>query len=71
MVSDDSETGRLLTVSEAAAKLGVTPATLRNWDRAGKLKPIRHPLNKYRLYESKVVERLKDAIHGKTSTERE
>ena len=27
-----------------------TPETLRNWDRADKLKPIRHPVNGYRLY---------------------
>lgn len=39
-----------LTVSEAAEKLGVSPGTLRNWDRVGKLKSIRHPLNGYRLY---------------------
>jgi excisionase family DNA binding protein len=39
-----------MTVSEAAGKLGVSPGTLRNWDRIGKLKSIRHPLNGYRLY---------------------
>ena len=39
-----------LTIKEAAALLGVTPETLRNWDRANKLKPIRHPVNGYRLY---------------------
>ena len=40
-----------LTVSEAAHMLGVSSATMRNWDRAGKLKPVRHPLNGYRLYK--------------------
>jgi DNA-binding transcriptional MerR regulator len=39
-----------LTVKAAAAFLGVCPSTLRNWDRAGKLKPHRHPMNRYRLY---------------------
>jgi excisionase family DNA binding protein len=39
-----------LTVSEAADKLGVSPGTLRNWDRAGRLKAHRNPLNGYRLY---------------------
>ena len=39
-----------LTIKEAAAFLGVSPKTLRAWDRAGKLKPVRHPLNRYRLY---------------------
>src|SRR6478672_10986221 len=38
------------TVGEAAAYLGVSPATLRNWDRSGKLKPRRHPQNGYRIY---------------------
>jgi len=38
------------TVSEAANFLGVSAATLRNWDRSGKLKPRRHPQNGYRIY---------------------
>jgi PAS domain S-box-containing protein len=38
------------TVGEAAEFLGVTAATLRNWDRSGKLKPRRHPQNGYRIY---------------------
>ena len=39
-----------LTVKAAADLLGVCPATLRNWDRSGKLRPKRHPMNRYRLY---------------------
>lgn len=39
-----------LTVSEAAAVLGVATATLRHWDRTGKLTAVRHPINGYRLY---------------------
>src|SRR3954466_655122 len=39
-----------LTVGEAASFLGVSTATLRNWDRTGKLKPRRHPQNGYRIY---------------------
>jgi PAS domain S-box-containing protein len=38
------------TVGEAAAFLGVSAATLRNWDRTNKLKPRRHPQNGYRIY---------------------
>lgn len=38
------------TVSEAAAFLGVSTTTLRNWDRSGKLTPRRHPQNGYRIY---------------------
>ncbi len=40
-----------LTVGEAAEALGVSRSTLRNWDKAGKLKPYRHPVNGYRLYK--------------------
>jgi len=39
-----------LTVGEAAEFLGVSPWTLRNWDRAGRLKAVRHPKNGYRIY---------------------
>lgn len=39
-----------LTIGEAAELLGVSVETLRRWDRAEKLKPVRHPINRYRLY---------------------
>jgi DcmR-like sensory protein/MerR-like DNA binding protein len=45
--------GRLadyLRVGEAAAVLGVSPWTLRNWDNCGKLEALRHPQSRYRLY---------------------
>jgi excisionase family DNA binding protein len=45
-----------MTVKEAAAFLGVSPKTLRNWDRTGKLKPVRHPFNQYRLYRREDLE---------------
>jgi DNA-binding transcriptional MerR regulator len=45
-----------LTVKAAAAFLGVCPSTLRNWDRAGKLRPHRHPINRYRLYRRAELE---------------
>jgi excisionase family DNA binding protein len=47
-----------LTVGEAAEQLGVSRSTLRNWDRAGKLRPYRHPVNGYRLYLRDELERL-------------
>jgi excisionase family DNA binding protein len=50
--------GEYLTVAEAAEYLGVSPATLRNWDRSGKLKASRHPLNDYRLYRREDLDRL-------------
>jgi MerR family transcriptional regulator, copper efflux regulator len=40
-----------LQIKEAAALLGVAPNTLRNWDRTGKIRVYRHPVNNYRLYK--------------------
>ncbi|WP_422923267.1 MerR family DNA-binding transcriptional regulator [Singulisphaera sp. PoT] len=60
-------TGRLgdyLTVKAAASFLGVSPDTLRNWDRADKLKPSRHPINGYRLYRREQLEDLLAAARG-------
>lgn len=48
----------LLIVSEAAKYLGVSAGTLRNWDREGKLKAERNPINRYRLYRRKDLEQL-------------
>lgn len=45
-----------LTVTEAAEFLGVTPTTLRRWDRRSKLRSKRHPINRYRLYRKKDLE---------------
>jgi MerR family copper efflux transcriptional regulator len=39
-----------LRISEAADYLGVSPNTLRNWERAGKVAADRHPVNRYRLF---------------------
>lgn len=47
-----------LTISEAARLLGVCASTLRNWDRAGKLHALRHPVNSYRLYRIDKLELL-------------
>ena len=42
-----------------------SPSTLRNWDKAGKLRPRRHPMNKYRLYKRIEIENLLKEIEGK------
>ncbi|MBU6231462.1 MerR family transcriptional regulator [Patescibacteria group bacterium] len=49
---------KLLTIKKAAAILGVTPLTLRNWDNSGKFQASRHPINNYRVYKLADVERL-------------
>jgi len=53
-----------LTVGEAARFLGVSPSTLRNWDRAGKVKAGRHPVNGYRLYRREDLQRLMGQIRS-------
>jgi DNA-binding transcriptional MerR regulator len=55
-----------LTVGEAAAFLGVSPSTLRHWDRVGRFKAGRHPLNGYRLYEREALERLLQQLMAQT-----
>ena len=44
------------TVSEVAYLLAVTPPTLRNWDKSGKLKAKRNPINNYRVYRRSDIE---------------
>lgn len=44
------------TIKQAAKILGVSPLTLRNWDKKGKLKPYRHPINNYRVYKPSQLE---------------
>jgi len=48
------------TIKEASVALGVCQTTLRRWDRLGKLKAIRHPINGYRLYKK---DKLKSLIN--------
>ena len=63
-----------LTVKEAAAYLGASPATLRNWDRTGKLTPCRHPVNGYRLYRKEDLDQIllqAEAVRGPASRRRD
>ncbi len=49
-------TKKYLTIKEVAKILGVTPLTLRNWDKAGKLRAYRNPINNYRVYKPEEIE---------------
>ena len=54
-----------LTIKEASKILGVSPLTLRNWDKNGKLKALRHPMNNYRVYKKEDIEAvIKDMESG-------
>ena len=59
-----------MTIKEAAAFLGVTPNTLRNWGVAGKIAEYRHPINNYRLYKPKDLELLLAQIELSSEYER-
>jgi len=52
------ELPQLISIKKAAEIIGVTPLTLRNWDRDGKLKALRHPMNNYRVYRRQDIEKL-------------
>ena len=53
-----------LRTSEAAEFLGVSPGTVRNWERQGKLKARRLPQNNYRLFLKKDLEAVLSWLEG-------
>lgn len=61
-----------LNIKEAAGLLGVTPLTLRNWDKKGSLTSYRNPVNNYRVYRRdqidlflRKIENSKNKRHGR------
>lgn len=57
-----NHSGKFMTIKEAAEFLGVTPLTLRNWDKSGKLPTTRHPMSNYRIYKTEDLEKLMSDI---------
>jgi MerR family transcriptional regulator, copper efflux regulator len=51
-----------LRIGEAAAYLGVAAGTLRNWERSGKIRTFRHPLNNYRLFRRRDLDEILQRI---------
>ena len=58
-----------VTVKQAAEFLGIPWATLRNWDRSGKVKALRHPVNGYRLYRLEQLQALLKTVVPGGATE--
>lgn len=59
---------KYFTIKEAAEFLGVTPLTLRNWDRSGRFLAGRHPISNYRTYKIEKLEKLlKEIEDGDTN----
>ena len=55
------------SIKEAALILGVSPLTLRNWDKSGKFHAQRHPMNNYRVYKLSALEDTINDIEGGTN----
>jgi len=45
-----------LMITEAAEFLGVHKNTLRNWEKAKRIKVYYHPISKYRFYKKEDLE---------------
>ncbi len=56
---------KYLTVKQAARLIGVTPLTLRNWDKSKKLIASRNPINNYRVYKPADIEMFLRKIESK------
>ncbi len=54
------------SIKEAAEILGVSPLTLRNWDKSGKFRAQRHPMNNYRVYKLSALEHIINDIESGT-----
>jgi len=51
-----------LNIKKAAIFLGISPSTLRNWEKDGKIAVYRNPLNKYRLYKLDDLKNILESI---------
>lgn len=64
-----------ITIKQASKILGVSPLTLRNWDKNEKLKARRHPMNNYRVYKIEdletVIQEIEAGLGRKVSTKKE
>lgn len=56
-----------LKIKEAAEFIGVTPNTLRNWEKENKIMVYRNPQNLYRLFKKEDLELLLNNIKPATN----
>ena len=59
---DMQSTNDYLLVTEAAQFLGVSPNTIRNWGRDGKITEYRHHVNNYRLFKRTELESIRKKL---------
>ncbi|MEK7070290.1 MAG: MerR family DNA-binding transcriptional regulator [Patescibacteria group bacterium] len=58
-------TSEYISIKQASKILGVTPLTLRNWDKNGKFPATRHPINNYRVYKIDDLNKLVESFGQK------
>ena len=56
-----------ISIKEAADLLGVTPQTLRAWEKKGELVPYRNPINNYRVYKISQIEKFFEEMRNHRS----
>ena len=64
---EDNKKEIYFPIKEAAEILGVSPLTLRNWDKSGKFRAQRHPMNNYRVYKLSALEEIINDIESGTN----
>ncbi|OGF52260.1 hypothetical protein A3I27_01860 [Candidatus Giovannonibacteria bacterium RIFCSPLOWO2_02_FULL_43_11b] len=60
----DNDSSKFINIKAAARMLGVSPLTLRNWDKRKKLIAFRHPINNYRVYKLGDIENFLSTIEN-------
>lgn len=63
-IIDLKKINEYLKIRKAAKYLGVSEATMRNWERSNKIKSYRNPLSNYRLYDKKDLESILSSIRS-------
>ena len=63
----DQNTNNFIRIKDVASILGVSKATLRNWDKSAKLKAHRHPFNNYRVYKVDDIDKVIEMIESNIS----
>lgn len=61
---------KYISIKDAARMVGVTPLTLRNWDKKGILTAYRNPVNNYRVYRFDQIELFQRRIENSKNKSR-
>ena len=54
--------GEFISLEEASSFLNVSKATLRNWDKKGKISVHRNPVNGYRTFDLNELRSIKNSL---------